>query len=310
MAHDASITVRIAAIALFGLVFFVAGGSSTCYYPNGDSDDGHFPCGPNSSVCCAEKFQCLSNGLCVDYRYENYTRVMRGGCTDKTWGSGCPSFCKDVWPQGDELVEYCGNGNYSCCNGEDCCSRSGANILELGVPTITATATPGNSAAQPTPLTAATTSNPPSAATVTVTSDRTIVPSSTSASPIPSFSSTPGGHSSNAVAIGVGAGVGVAAVLFGSIFLIWFIKRRRAARSGTPQGVIHRSVSDNNEGSPYGAEGYAHTVKGKRSGELHELDANQAVEMDTKRATRELDGQEIIQEEDRKASDERILKTY
>src|SRR5437764_409487 len=68
--------------------------SATCFFPDGSSDSSHSPCTSDStSFCCDEGFQCLSNGLCNDARYDNFQRVLRGGCTDKSWGPGCPSRC-------------------------------------------------------------------------------------------------------------------------------------------------------------------------------------------------------------------------
>lgn len=83
--------------ALWAIVFsFVlsARAADTCYYPDGSTDSGHFACSSGgASMCCAEGFDCLSNGLCRDTRYDNNQRILRGGCTDKSWGSGCPQRC-------------------------------------------------------------------------------------------------------------------------------------------------------------------------------------------------------------------------
>lgn len=130
--------VMIAHIRLLLLLpFSLRVAAATCFYPNGDSDSDHLPCG-TSSVCCAEGFQCLNNGLCADPRYDNFQRVLRGGCTDKSWGTGCPSVCKDSWPDRDEVVHYCGNGKF-CCDGQDCCGEQ-KGILDLGEPSVVATA--------------------------------------------------------------------------------------------------------------------------------------------------------------------------
>ena len=84
-------------LALLSLSLLVSIGASTCYYPNGDTDSESSACDPKAdvSVCCAVGFQCLSNGLCNDYRYENFTRVLRGGCTDGNWSDKCGTVCLD-----------------------------------------------------------------------------------------------------------------------------------------------------------------------------------------------------------------------
>lgn len=129
-------------VALFTFLYFIVSAvGETCYYPDGSTDSGHFACSSGgTSVCCAEGFQCLSNGLCNDYRYENYERVLRGGCTDKNWGDGCPQTCTSIWPQGDEVVYLCGNGKYCCGRSADCCNDSGAEFFAFGSPSVIATA--------------------------------------------------------------------------------------------------------------------------------------------------------------------------
>ncbi|KAF1965735.1 hypothetical protein BU23DRAFT_16652 [Bimuria novae-zelandiae CBS 107.79] len=128
------------ALFTFLCLFAVVAGE-TCYYPDGSTDSGHFACSSGgTSVCCAEGFQCLSNGLCNDYRYENFERVMRGGCTDKNWGDGCPQKCTSVWPQGDETVYLCGNGKFCCGVTEKCCNDSDADFFDFGSPQFIAIA--------------------------------------------------------------------------------------------------------------------------------------------------------------------------
>ena len=99
MARIAPIAMRNAfsiVLVLSTLQLWLGSAHAACYFPNGDTDSGHEPCGSGSSVvCCSKGFQCLSNGLCGDPRYDNYRRVLRGGCTDSGWGGSCPSFCKD-----------------------------------------------------------------------------------------------------------------------------------------------------------------------------------------------------------------------
>lgn len=91
-------------------------------------------------MCCAEGFECLSNGLCNDYRYDNYERVLRGGCTDKNWGDGCPKTCTSIWPQGDEKVYVCSDGKFCCGRSADCCNDSSAESFDFGSPSVIATA--------------------------------------------------------------------------------------------------------------------------------------------------------------------------
>ncbi|KAF2683272.1 hypothetical protein K458DRAFT_418908 [Lentithecium fluviatile CBS 122367] len=142
MTRSSSLTARLAVVSfLIGLV------NATCYYPDGSSDSGHFACSSGSaSNCCSEGFQCLSNGFCGDPRYDNYRRVLRGGCTDKSWGSGCQQTCTSLWPSGDESIHYCGSGKACCGRSDDCCSDSSVTKFDFGSPTVIAIA--GESVAQ------------------------------------------------------------------------------------------------------------------------------------------------------------------
>ncbi|KAF2441376.1 hypothetical protein P171DRAFT_96627 [Karstenula rhodostoma CBS 690.94] len=129
------------AVLLAFLHLIVGAISESCYYPDGSTDSGHFACSTGgTSVCCAEGFECLSNGLCNDYRYENYERVLRGGCTDKDWGEGCPQTCISLWPQGDEIVYVCSNGKFCCGRSKACCNDNDAEFFEFGNPQVIATA--------------------------------------------------------------------------------------------------------------------------------------------------------------------------
>jgi hypothetical protein len=128
--------------ALLTLLHLIVGAvGESCYYPDGSTDVEHFACSTGgTSVCCAEGFECLSNGLCNDYRYNNYERVLRGGCTDKDWGDGCPQTCTSLWPKGDEIVYLCSNGKFCCGRSTECCDDSDAEFFEFGNPQVIATA--------------------------------------------------------------------------------------------------------------------------------------------------------------------------
>ncbi|KAL5401355.1 hypothetical protein PMIN03_011584 [Paraphaeosphaeria minitans] len=128
--------------ALVAFLHLVAGAvGESCYYPDGSADSGHFACSTGgTSACCAKGFECLSNGLCNDDRYANYTRVLRGGCTDKGWGDGCPQTCTSLWPQGDEVVYVCSNGKFCCGQSKACCDDSDAELFDFGNPQIIAIA--------------------------------------------------------------------------------------------------------------------------------------------------------------------------
>lgn len=136
MAPYASITV-----ALFSFLSLVHGAvADTCYYPDGSSDDSHYACSSGgTSMCCSEGFECLSNGLCNDNRYSNYQRVLRGGCTDKSWGDGCLQTCTSMWPGGEESVYLCSNGKYCCGRSNDCCNADGS-FFNFGQPQVVALA--------------------------------------------------------------------------------------------------------------------------------------------------------------------------
>ncbi|KAF2258409.1 hypothetical protein CC78DRAFT_587165 [Lojkania enalia] len=254
---------------------------ATCYYPNGDTATGHFPCNAtaDASVCCAETFQCMSNGLCLDPRYPDFGRVLRGGCTDENGGEGtCPDFCLNEWPQGDQAVYYCGNGEY-CCSSEDCCSNGTVSKLDLGAPQVTATAV----SVSQRPSISSDPANP--------ASDRPAAAST---------SSTAESHngSTNTVAIGVGVGVGVGVVLGTCLIAACIFFRRRRRRTEKPQAELpqyeYRRSLDN--------DGLEETIAGRREARkslekrdvgIINMSGERVHELDAERPPRELHGEEL-----------------
>lgn len=82
------------AIIAVQLITFVR--AQVCYFPNGLTSSTGVPCNQSAidtgshTPCCNAESMCLDNGLC----FGNST-VSRGSCTDPTWGSDCPQWCKD-----------------------------------------------------------------------------------------------------------------------------------------------------------------------------------------------------------------------
>ena len=137
-----------------------------------------------------------------------------------------------AWPQGDEQVTYCGNGNY-CCNrpdGKSCCDQS-TSLLALGKPTITATAkTITRTEESATPTTAAT--------------SPTITPPRSTSNPESNVEAMYKA-TKNHVAIGVGVGVAVGVLLFLGLFVTWFViqrKKRRQRQHDGVRGLMERDV--------------------------------------------------------------------
>jgi hypothetical protein len=65
--------------------------TSSCYYPNGDTDKNYKKCLGDSLACCLEGESCFSNGLWLT---ANFGILYRGLCADKTWPiSKCPRVC-------------------------------------------------------------------------------------------------------------------------------------------------------------------------------------------------------------------------
>ncbi|OAL49163.1 hypothetical protein IQ07DRAFT_72195 [Pyrenochaeta sp. DS3sAY3a] len=209
----------VAVLLLFGLISQPV--SATCYFPDGSTaEDGHKECssgGTDATTCCADGMQCLTNGLCNDQRYENWGRVLRGACTNRDFGGGCNDVCRDLWPQGDEAVWYCGSGQYCCSRLNDCCNDSKFEKYILGEPTVLATA--GVSARPTRSWLIASQSSTSSAMTTP------------SASPAPASSSS--GGSSNGRTIGIAVGTVVGVLLLALIAAFFFIRRRRRTSQHT-----------------------------------------------------------------------------
>lgn len=69
---------------------------STCFWPSRSNADPLRSCSQDTkaaSHCCDKKDICLNNGYCFTQDYYS-NRLVRGGCTDMTWGSSaCPTHC-------------------------------------------------------------------------------------------------------------------------------------------------------------------------------------------------------------------------
>ncbi|KIW07266.1 uncharacterized protein PV09_02121 [Verruconis gallopava] len=104
----------------------------TCYYPNGTPSADGVPCSNNDTVmCCPDKWQCLSNGIC---HYQPDNTWGRYSCTDKTWGGSCPSKCiRKVSQQGNEAILQCSNGQWCCdTNHPELASMPGRSCCDAG----------------------------------------------------------------------------------------------------------------------------------------------------------------------------------
>lgn len=82
-------------LLLFSLCFikFITA-AGQCYFPNGDSTNGDFPCDPDAddSPCChgGQGSACLTNKLCRGPD----GNTIRGSCTDQDWESSeCAHYC-------------------------------------------------------------------------------------------------------------------------------------------------------------------------------------------------------------------------
>lgn len=63
-----------------------------CYYPDESVAGGNYACNlaANVSACCGVGSTCLDNGLCGS----GSQGIIRGACTDRSWGSpDCPQYC-------------------------------------------------------------------------------------------------------------------------------------------------------------------------------------------------------------------------
>ncbi|CAO2649092.1 Nn.00g100410.m01.CDS01 [Neocucurbitaria sp. VM-36] len=293
--RSSSPTARVAlfSIAVLLHVAFISHAvSATCFFPDGTTaDSGHKECDPNSgeaTTCCAEDFQCLSNGLCNDYRYQNWTRVLRGACTNQDFGGSCNDVCKDFWPQGDEAVWYCGSGSYCCSRANDCCQDSNVEKYNLGEPSVIAIA--GKTT--------------PTASGSRTSASMTSIPTTTS----PPQSVTSGSSTkTRTIAIAVGVVAGVLLVLL--VGAVWWSRQRRKTKQNTPimhelstaggASNIHDEIrpqfyDDKRGGWVAGTnknESKKRNEQRARNGNvLHEVQADRIVEMPAQAEAKEMDG--------------------
>ncbi|KAL2192630.1 hypothetical protein P885DRAFT_72830 [Corynascus similis CBS 632.67] len=250
----------------------LASALSRCYYPNSKEAVGDFPCDPDAenSPCCGggPGAMCLSNRSCKGPGQN----MVRGSCTDQTWGSlDCPLYCYlgafsvwllfsgpsivlanqawDVAPSiGPDLIS-CGNvtgrdTSFCCDHTVDCCD-TGIGRFELLPSNPEAWATWDNTKSQfivVKPLTAASTSTTASTATPIFTSaagTASTASTVTKTSAPPPAQATPGSSGqaessglSTAVQAGIGVGVSVSAILLGLIAYLLW-KLRTAPTAST-----------------------------------------------------------------------------
>ena len=74
----------------------VAPDDGQCYYPNGKPESNLVACNQTSgavSSCCSIGDTCHTNGLCKNDEHPDNGLYWRDGCTDSSWGEGCPQMC-------------------------------------------------------------------------------------------------------------------------------------------------------------------------------------------------------------------------
>ncbi|KJX98585.1 hypothetical protein TI39_contig403g00011 [Zymoseptoria brevis] len=112
--------------------------SSTCYYPDGTIERNHTPCNTSTSIsaCCRTDSLCINDGLCLDG-----ANAYRGSCTDKSWSSDCPAYCRNEVPQtGVTIVSCDARARTYACNvadlGKRGCESGNTFTLKNDVPTV------------------------------------------------------------------------------------------------------------------------------------------------------------------------------
>ncbi|KAF2136439.1 uncharacterized protein K452DRAFT_362544 [Aplosporella prunicola CBS 121167] len=191
-----------------------------CYYPNGKIATNDYACYLNSSqsFCCTQGVKCLDNKICESVNVTKY-KYNRGTCTDKTWQSDeCPKFCQAQSPNyGSGIVQCDSNSNVCCDNGKDddsaTCCQDDSGIFAISrdwnafktIDSVASTATRNTAI--------------PSAATATTSATNTNASNSGKSTEGSGLSS----GSIAGIAVGVAAGVVLAAIL-----LFWLLRRRNA----------------------------------------------------------------------------------
>ncbi|KAI0172678.1 hypothetical protein GGR52DRAFT_545653 [Hypoxylon sp. FL1284] len=241
--------------------------AAQCYYPNGDLAEDS-PCDPDAEVgpCCGRGLgtTCLNNDLCKGPD----GNVVRGSCTDKEWGDGCPLYCIGQSTGGTDLIS-CSNVTHS--DTSYCCDHVSGGCCDGGVgrfdvfpsdPITTATwdvvkdqfvkiaSSTTNSSATSSSITTSTStstssststsqssSSSSSTTTTTITSSSSYVsPTSEPATSESTAGSAPTGLSTGGKA-GIGVGIGLGAVILAVLaYFIWLVrKKNRTATQILPQ---------------------------------------------------------------------------
>ena len=82
----------ISVVLMLGITAALA---QVCYYPDGTVSSGDVPCASSGTAthCCGRNTGiCLDNGFCLDAAAQPFG-LSRASCTDRNWGSSCPSQC-------------------------------------------------------------------------------------------------------------------------------------------------------------------------------------------------------------------------
>ncbi|KAJ5933898.1 hypothetical protein N7454_006227 [Penicillium verhagenii] len=95
--------------------------SSQCYYPNGDEST-DTPCYTDGRIthCCGDSSICLTNQLCLSLNQP--FGLSRGSCTDKSWGTSCPAYCKTAQQSAGASLVWYTNGTVTDGEDEYCCN--------------------------------------------------------------------------------------------------------------------------------------------------------------------------------------------
>lgn len=148
----------------------------------------------------------------------------------------------------------CGdNSTRYCCSAEDCCIKEDFLKVDLGVPTITATAGIISSTLDTTTATSS---------SLTTSSESQVNTQTTVPSVLGDSSSGPSPSKSNSLPIGVGIGIAVGVVtILGAVVLWWFFSTRKKREPLTlHEGRGHNHMESEEPGSNASRKGFTKIV--------------------------------------------------
>ncbi|KAJ5933899.1 hypothetical protein N7454_006228 [Penicillium verhagenii] len=234
-------------ILLFGflnlLTIASASFSSQCYYPNGNEST-DTPCYTDGRVthCCGEESICLTNQLCLSVAQP--FSLSRGSCTDKSWGTDCPSTCRSAQEAAGAAVVWLTNGTTTSEEPQYCCNSAVVSANN----TIVCSTVDGDFQNPFTISNGSAIANAAALSGLVEESSSSTVANTTASGNYTAMTKSQSSCNNSSKDVAIGAGVGIPLGVIALLLIVWAMWERRL-RKQTPVPGQAFLLSDNNSHS-------------------------------------------------------------